>query len=110
MPAEFYKILGQSKPAAGTLTTLYTSPASAQTIEGRLVVCNQASQLEYFRVSTAVANAADDPSQYLSFDAFLLPNQSAPISYKITLGPTDVVRVQSRTGQASFTLFGVQVT
>ena len=40
--ATTYKVLGQSNPAATTLTTLYTVPASTQTVISTITVANQA--------------------------------------------------------------------
>ena len=38
-----HKVLGQSNPAATTLTTLYTVPASTSAVVSTLVICNTAS-------------------------------------------------------------------
>lgn len=45
--ANTYKVLGQVNPAATTLTSLYTVPASTSTVASTLTVCN-------FGVSTTV--------------------------------------------------------
>ena len=38
--ATAYKVLGQSKPAAGTLTTLYTVPSSTEAVISSLTIAN----------------------------------------------------------------------
>lgn len=92
------------------LTPLYTVPPATQTTCSSLVVCNQQSGPIAFRIAVAVLGAADDPSQYLFFDTQLSANGSATMVLGITLGPGDVMRVQTDTGPTSFNLFGVEVT
>ena len=38
--ANTYKVLGQSSPAATTLTSLYTVPAATSAVTSTLTVCN----------------------------------------------------------------------
>lgn len=104
------KVLGQSYPAAQTLTTLYTVPASTQATASSIVVCNQQPTLAKFRVSIAPSGAADASSQYLYYDQWLQPNDTFIATIGITLGATDVVRAYSSSGTISFSLFGVEVS
>jgi hypothetical protein len=107
--AETIKVLGQLKPAATTLSTLYTVPAvPAVAVCSSLTVCEQAGAATTFRVSVAVAGAADDPKQYLVFDAALAANETKTFTLGITLAGTDVVRVRSTSGSVSFNLFGAE--
>lgn len=103
------KVLGQSAPVGGTLTTLYTVPALTSVVLSSLMVTNRGTSAKY-RISIAVAGAADATSQYIRYDAVLLPNEARTIVAGITLATTDVIRVQSDTGQVTFSAFGVQVT
>jgi hypothetical protein len=107
---EVLKVLGQAAPAATTLTALYTVPAATQVTCSTLVVCNQGVVGIKFRVSVAVAGAADTGKQYLYFDVALARNDSFAATLGITLGAGDVVRVQTDTVNVSFSLFGVEVS
>ena len=108
--AEALKILGQSKPAAGVLTAAYTVPAATTTVVSTITVCEQAGVATSFRLSAAVAGAADTPSQYLVYNAPLKANETLALTLGITLGIADVVRVSSLGGSVSFNLFGVEKT
>lgn len=112
MPAIIrHKVLGQAYPAGGTLTTLYTVPAqtSAAATCHSIAVCNRGTEQTTFRVSIAVAGAADTEAQYLYYDERLNANDTFIAAIGIELANTDVVRVQSGNGQCSFQLFGEEV-
>lgn len=110
MSTETLKVLGQSSPAATTLTPLYTVPGATQAAASTLIVCNQNSSPQSFRVSVAVAGAADDPSQYLFFDLTIAGNDTFAATIGISLGATDVVRVYASATGLSFSLYGAEVT
>lgn len=103
------KVLGQSSPAAATLTNLYVVPAVTSAVLSSLMVANLSESPQTYRVAVAVAGAADALSQYLRYDAVLLPNEARTIVAGISLATTDVIRVQS-SGNVTFMAFGVQVT
>lgn len=108
--ADAPKVLGQSIPAAATLTTLYTVPALTSTVMSTIKACNQSPNATTFRVSVAVAGAADTAKQYLYYDVPLAGNDSFSATEGWALTTTDVVRVQAENGLVSFNLFGVEVT
>ena len=47
------KLLGQSAPAAATLTALYTTPMCARATIDTLTICNRAAVATTFRISVA---------------------------------------------------------
>lgn len=106
--AESIKVLGQINPIAGVLTTAYTAPNQA--VVSSLSICNQSATPTTFRVSIAVAGAADDPKQYLYYDVPLSGNATFIATIGVTLGATDVIRVQSGGGVLSFNFFGSEVS
>lgn len=104
------RILGQSIPAANTLTTLYTVPGATSVVISTLVICNQSNQPANFRVSVAISGAANDLRQYVYFDEIISSMRAFPVTCGWTLATTDVVRVQSSNGLCSFNLFGAEIT
>lgn len=106
--AQTYKTLGQLNPGATTLTALYTVPAATSAVASTLVVCNQAASAGSFRVSVAVAGAADNAKQYLCYDVAIAANTTYTFTLGITLATTDVVRVYASSASQSFNLFGVE--
>lgn len=105
------KTLGQSAPAATTLTALYTVPGATQAVGNTLTICNRhASNVPTCRVSVAPAGAADANSQYIMWDVPISPGNPVVLTIGISLAATDVVRVYSSTADLSFSLFGIEVT
>lgn len=108
--AETFKIIGQSKPSAATLTDIYTVPSSTSATISTLVVCNQSATPTSFRISVAIAGAADTAAQYLYYDVAIKGFETFTATLGITLATTDKVRVYNTLATLSFNLFGVEVT
>jgi hypothetical protein len=108
--ADTLKVLGQSNPLATTLTDIYTVPASTSTTTSSLIVCNRSGVATSFRVSVAVAGAADDNKQYLYYDLAISGNDTFAAQLGITLAATDKIRVYATLATLSFNLFGVEIT
>jgi hypothetical protein len=105
-----YKVLGQVNPSATTATTLYTVPASTQTIISTVVVSNQAATAGTYRISVRVAAAADNAKQYIAYDVSLPANASDTLTLGVTLGATDVVTVYASSATFSFNAFGSELS
>ena len=102
------KALGQSNPVAATLTDIYTVPAAKYAVISSIVVCNRSAVATSFRVSVAVAGAANDVKQYLYYDVPIPGNDVFVATIGITLAATDVVRVYATLATLSFNLFGTE--
>jgi hypothetical protein len=105
-----YKILGQSKPTAASLTAAYTVPALTTATVSTITVANQSATATSFRISVAVAGAADTASQYLYYDIAIPGNNTFATTLGITLGAGDIVRVYNTLATCSFNIFGVENT
>ena len=108
--ATTYKVLAQSKPNAATLTDAYTVPAATTATVSTITVANQSATATSFRVSVAVAGAADTASQYLYYDIAIPGNNTFATTIGITLASGDVIRVYNTLATCSFNIFGVQNT
>jgi hypothetical protein len=104
-----YKVLGQSAPAAATLTTLYTVPASTSAVCSTLSIANRGVSTTY-RVAVRPAGASIANSHYLIYDAALNANDSVFLTLGISLAATDVVSVYAGTADMTFSLFGAEIT
>jgi glucose-6-phosphate dehydrogenase assembly protein OpcA len=104
--ATTFKVLGQSNPAATTLTTLYTVPASTTAIVSTISVANQSATASSFRIAIRPAGAAIDPKHYLTYDTAILGNQTLPITIGLTLGAGDVISVYAPSTSFSFHAYG----
>jgi hypothetical protein len=105
-----YSVLGQVAPSATTLTTLYTGPASTQTVCSSLVVCNRGAAAGTFRVAIRVGGAGISNEDYLYYDLTLAAYDTFVATIGITLAATDVVSVYASSGDFSFNLFGSKHT
>lgn len=101
-----YGIWGQSNPVAATLTVLYTVPTGSALI-GHITVANRSAVPTGFRIALARGGAADDPSQYIAYDAPIYGNQTIPFP-NVAAGSGDVIRVSATAATLTFTLFGPQ--
>ena len=108
--ANFYKTLGQVAPAATTLTTLYTVPASRSTVVSSLAICNRGGVDGSYRVAVRPGGAAIDNKQYVAYDATLPAKATDTITIGITLATTDVISVYASSGDFSFNLFGAEIS
>jgi hypothetical protein len=105
-----YKVLGQLSPAATTEQTLYTVPASTQTVCSTLSVCNRAASSGTFRVRIKINNASDDNKQFVVFDAPIASKDTLLLIFGATLGAGDVVVVYASSADFSFQLFGSEIS
>jgi hypothetical protein len=96
-------ILVQSNPAATTLTDAYTVPAGFR-FEGYVNVANR-SVATAFRISIAIAGAADSPEQYIAYDTPLTQNNIYN-SGDIKANGGDVIRVYATLATLSFSIIG----
>lgn len=115
--ATAYKTLGQAVPAATTaagaassLTTLYAVPSATSTIVSSIMVCNQTTSAQTYRVSIRKAGAADTPTQYLAYDVVLPAGTSDPFTLGVTLATTDVISIAASSTSVSFNAFGSELS
>ena len=109
MPAA-YTVLGQSNPAATTLTTLYTVPASTSSIVSTISVCNTTSSAATYRIAIRPAGAAIATVHYVTYDAAVAANDTVLLTLGLTLAATDVVSVYSSVTNVVFHAHGTEIT
>ncbi len=105
-----YKVLGQSNPAATTLTTLYTVPASTSAIISSISVANLTATAATFRIAIRPAGAAITNAHYLGYDITVGASDSTALTLGITLNATDVITVYGSTANLTFTAFGSEIS
>jgi hypothetical protein len=105
-----YKVLGQSKPTAATLTTLYTVPSSTSTIISTLTVCNTTATPDEIRIAVRPAGESIADKHYIVHTVGLPAFANYTYTLGVTLAATDVVSVYSLDGDTSFNLFGTEIS
>jgi len=108
--ATAYKVLGQEAPSATTATSLYTVPASTETVISTIFVCNRGSTAATYRISIRPNGATQANEHYIAYDALLLANDSIAITVGCTLDAADVVTVYASTANLSFNAFGSEIS
>lgn len=108
--ATTYKVLGQINPTANTATTLYTVPASTQTVVSTISVCNQNSAATTFSIAVQPAGATIAAKHYLNYQTPIPGNDSITITIGLTLGNTDVVSANVGNGNVSIHAYGSELT
>jgi len=105
-----YKVLGQSKPSANTLTSLYTVPSSTSAVVSTLTVCNTTSNNDEIRIAIRPAGEAIADKHYIVHTVGMPGFSNYTYTLGITLATTDVVSVFSLGGYANFNLFGSEIS
>lgn len=90
------KILGQ-RAGTGALVTLYGPPANRQATVSTLAMLNTTSAQQTVRITAAIAGVDDTPSQTLHLE-ILQPGERVSYTEGITLGPLDLLRVNTAAG------------
>ena len=108
--ATAYKALGQSNPAATTLTTLYTVPASTEAVISSIVVCNQAGTSGTYRIAVRPNGASISAEHYVVYDATIAANTTVAYTLGITLDASDIVSIYASSTSMSFNAFGSEIS
>ena len=107
--ATTYKVLGQSNPAATTLTTLYTVPSATQAVISSISVANLTATAATFRIAVRPAGASITNAHYLGYDITVGASDTTIITVGITMNATDVLSVYGSTANLTFQAFGSEV-
>jgi len=107
--ATTYKVLGQSNPAATTLTTLYTVPAATEAVVSTISVANLSASAITYRIAIRPNGASIANSQYLAYDVSLAANSTTAYTLGITLDAADIISVYASDTNAVFQAFGSEI-
>lgn len=107
--ATIYKVLGQSLPAS-TSATLYTVPASTDTVVSTVNACNTGATAATIDIAIRIAGATLTTSQYIVKGLSLAANSTFTYTAGITLDATDVITVVSSTNNVAFSAFGSEIS
>ena len=104
-----YKVLGQALPAS-TSATLYTVPASTDTVVSTVNACNTGATAATIDIAIRIAGAALTTSQHIVKGLSLAANSTFTYTAGITLDATDVITVVSSTSNVAFSAFGSEIS
>lgn len=101
-----YKVLGQQAPTAASETTLYTVPASKETVVSTLTATNRSAVATEIRIAVRVAGGAVQDEDYLVYDLTIPGNEMLSLTMGVTLATTDLISVYNTLATISFQAFG----
>jgi hypothetical protein len=105
-----YKVLGQVATAATTDTTLYTVPASTETVISSLIVANRATASATYRIAIRPNGATLATLHYIAFDVTVGAGDSTTLTLGLTLDATDIITVRASTADLTFSVYGSEIT
>lgn len=105
-----YKVLGQVKPAAETLTTVYTVPAATETVVANICITNTSGAPSAYRIAIRPDGATIEDKHYIVYDAGVDSFSYEFLTMPITVNASDVISVYSSTGSVSFNVFGSEIS
>jgi glucose-6-phosphate dehydrogenase assembly protein OpcA len=105
-----YKVLGQSNPAATTLTSLYTVPAATSAVVSSITVSNLGAASATYRIAIRPAGASIANQHYLAYDVTIAALDTIALTLGVTLATTDVVSVYASTATVAFAAYGSEIS
>lgn len=105
-----YKVLGQSNPAATTLTTLYTVPSATEAVVSSIVIANLTSSAATFRIAIRPDGASIANSHYIAYDITVGASDSTVLTLGLTLNAADVISVYASTTSLTFSAYGSEIS
>jgi len=100
------KILGQSKPGAGSTTTLYQAGGGKSAVVSSLICCNTNAGVADSIVVYQVLAAGTPSASNTIFKANLAPDDSYVIIAGLALAAGEKISVVSTSGHVAFTASG----
>lgn len=108
--ANAYKVLGQTGDASANDVTLYTVPASTETVISTIAVCNRETSANTFRIAVRPNGATLATQHYLAYDTNIDASDSITLTLGITVDATDILSVGASDANVSFSAFGTEIT
>ena len=107
---EALKVLGQVATAATTDTTLYTVPASTETVISAITIANRGAAAATYRIAIRPNGEALAAKHYVAYDVSLPAGGAEAWRVPFTLDAADVITVRASTADLSFSAFGTEVS
>ena len=104
------KNLGQAALSSTTLTDVYTVPSATSAVVSSISVANRGNTATTYRLSHALAGAADATKQYFAYDEAIAANSSITRTFGICCAATDVIRAYAGNANLSVNLWGEETS
>ena len=104
-----HKLLGRSKPAAATPTSVYSPAVGVSTIVSSIIVCNVSAVTDKFRIYNVPAAGAENVNNAIYYDIEVQPGDSFLANVTTVIQPQGFISVEATGGNLTFTLSGLDV-
>jgi hypothetical protein len=111
--AQEYKTLAQVTPTAQVLTNLFVTSASSQAVIGTITVSGLTEPPgtnSSFSLVVRPINEAIEDKHYIFRGSPVIAGDILVVSGAITMGPNTILAANNYTGNAHFTVYGVEIT
>jgi hypothetical protein len=108
--ANAYKILGQVADASALDVTLYTVPASTETVVSSIIICNRENAANTFRIAIKANGGAVADEDYIAYDAIITANDTITLTLGITIDASDVISVGASDANVTFSCYGTEIS
>lgn len=109
--ASTFKILGQTEPSSTSVATLYTVPASTQTVVSTITATNLTGAAYDIDIYIVPSGGSAVDSNAIVYQAPLAANTTQGFTFGITMGAADSIRVKSEAANViTFQAFGQEIS
>jgi hypothetical protein len=109
--AQNYKTLGQVTPTAEVLTNVYVTDSSTEAVVGTITISGLFETTNSsFSLIVRPINEALSEKHFIFRGSPVIKDEVLVISGAITMGPNTILAANNYTGNAHFTVFGVELT
>lgn len=105
-----YKILGQVRPNANTLTNVYVTGAATSAVIGSFVISNSTTTARSYQLLLRPINEAANVKHLLVFHNQVPAGTSIVISGGIVMGPDTILAANTSATSIHFQAYGVEIT
>jgi hypothetical protein len=111
---QIYKILGQIQPTGNILTTIYTVPASTNTVVTTITICNQSANAVSINVAANVSGSAVTTKNFIVSGYSLGAAETLVLEPRVSLNVGSILSANITGGNASVSnvsinAFGVEI-
>ena len=105
-----YKILGQIRPAANTLTNIYVTGASTSAIVGTLQIVNSTTSSRLYQLKVRPINEASNAKHTIVYAGAVAAQDTVSITGGIVMGPNTILAANVTALALTFSAYGVEIT
>jgi hypothetical protein len=105
-----YKILGQVRPTANTLTNIYVTGASTSAVVGTLHIVNPTTSNRFYQLKVRPINEASNAKHTLVYAGAVAARDAISITGGIVLAPDTILAANVTATALTFSAYGVEIT